>query len=79
MGSFLLALMVYAFYHVYCYDKVEKENQAKIEKFLEDYRAFKPTRCSYADVKRITNQFIEKLGQGAYGTVFKGKLSSKIL
>jgi serine/threonine protein kinase len=45
---------------------------------LEDYRNFKPTRYSYADIKRITNQFIEKLGEGAYGTVFKGKLSNEI-
>jgi serine/threonine protein kinase len=45
---------------------------------LEDYKNFKPTRYSYADVKRITNQFTEKLGEGAYGTVFKGKLSNEI-
>ena len=45
---------------------------------MEDYKALKPTRYSYADVKSITNQLTEKLGQGAYGTVFKGKLSSKI-
>jgi serine/threonine protein kinase len=45
---------------------------------LEDYRNFKPTRYSYADIKRITNQFTEKLGEGAYGTVFKGKLSNEI-
>jgi serine/threonine protein kinase len=45
---------------------------------LEDYRALKPTRYSYADVKRITNQLTEKIGQGAYGTVFKGKLSNEI-
>nr|XP_023916369.1 rust resistance kinase Lr10-like [Quercus suber] len=78
LGPFLLALAVYAFYHVYCYDKTEKENQARIEKFLEDYKALKPTRYSYANIKRITNQLSEKLGQGAYGTVFKGKLSSEI-
>nr|POF05588.1 rust resistance kinase lr10 [Quercus suber] len=70
--------VVYAFCHVYHYDKTEKENQAMIEKFLEDYKALKPTRYLYADVKRITNQLTEKLGQGAYGTVFKGKLSSEI-
>ena len=73
-----MALAVYAFYHVYRYDKIEKENQARIENFLEDYKALKPTRYSYADIKRITNQLSEKLGQGAYGTVFKGKLSSEI-
>ncbi|GMY07488.1 rust resistance kinase Lr10-like [Fagus crenata] len=78
LGSFLLALVLFALYRVYRYDKMEKENQARIEKFLEDYIALKPTRYSYADVKRITNQFNEKLGQGAYGTVFKGKLSNEI-
>ena len=78
MGSFLLALAAYASYHAYRYDITEKENQARIEKFLEDYKALKPTRYSYADIKRITNQLTEKLGQGAYGTVFKGKLSSEI-
>ena len=70
--------MAYAVFHVYRYDKIEKENQARIEKFLDDYKALKPTRYSYNDVKRITNQFTEKLGQGAYGTVFKGKLSNEI-
>uniref|UniRef100_A0A2N9FWU1 Protein kinase domain-containing protein n=1 Tax=Fagus sylvatica TaxID=28930 RepID=A0A2N9FWU1_FAGSY len=70
--------VLFALYRVYRYDKIEKENQARIEKFLEDYIALKPTRYSYADVKRITNQFNEKLGQGAYGTVFKGKLSNEI-
>ncbi|XP_030935778.1 rust resistance kinase Lr10-like [Quercus lobata] len=78
LGSFLLTLVVYALYRVYSYDKTEKENQARIEIFLEDYKALKPTRYSYNDVKRITNQFTEKLGQGAYGTVFKGKFSNEI-
>ncbi|XP_030947418.1 rust resistance kinase Lr10-like [Quercus lobata] len=78
LGSFLLVLVVYALYRVYCYDKTEKENQARIEMFLEDYKALKPTRYSYNDVKRITNQFTEKLGQGAYGIVFKGKFSNEI-
>ncbi|PRQ55782.1 putative glycerophosphodiester phosphodiesterase, protein kinase RLK-Pelle-LRK10L-2 family [Rosa chinensis] len=55
----------------------EKQNHLKIEIFLEDYRALKPSRYSYADIKRITNQFKDKLSQGAYGTVYKGKLSSK--
>ncbi|KAM5551354.1 hypothetical protein ABKV19_026268 [Rosa sericea] len=64
-------------YHVYSSDRKEKQNQLKIENFLEDYRALKPSRYSYADIKRITNQFKDKLGQGAYGTVYKGKLSSE--
>ncbi|BFG34879.1 hypothetical protein CerSpe_211530 [Prunus speciosa] len=66
-------------YYVYNSNKKEKENQLRIERFLDEYRAMKPSRYSYADIKRITSQFKEKLGQGAYGTVFKGTLSSELL
>ncbi|VVA38747.1 PREDICTED: rust resistance kinase Lr10 [Prunus dulcis] len=65
--------------YVYNSNKKEKENQLRIERFLDEYRAMKPSRYSYADLKRITSQFKEKLGQGAYGTVFKGMLSSELL
>jgi len=78
LGPFMVLLSVFALYRFYTYDKVEKEHRAKIEKFLEDYRNFRPMRYLYVDVKRITNQFAEKLGEGAYGTVFKGKLSNEI-
>lgn len=50
----------------------------RIENFLEDYRNCKPIRYSYADIKRITNQFNEKLSQEAFGTIFKGKLANEI-
>ncbi|PRQ55885.1 putative glycerophosphodiester phosphodiesterase, protein kinase RLK-Pelle-LRK10L-2 family [Rosa chinensis] len=73
--TIILLILVTVFYRS---DKKERENQLKIEKFLEDYKALKPSRYSYADIKRITNQFEDKLGQGAYGTVFKGKLSSEV-
>ncbi|KAB1199723.1 hypothetical protein CJ030_MR0G014421 [Morella rubra] len=50
----------------------------RIDYVSQDYKNFKPTRYSYADIKRITSGFTEKLGQGTYGTVFKGKLSNEI-
>ncbi|KAK9096189.1 hypothetical protein Sjap_021686 [Stephania japonica] len=59
-------------------DKLERVNKAKIEKFLEDYKSLKPTRYSYADIKRMTNHFQIKLGEGGYGSVFKGMLSNEI-
>ncbi|KAK3019170.1 hypothetical protein RJ639_004719 [Escallonia herrerae] len=78
-GVFLIVLIGMALYRFVISKKRKKDDQAKIERFLEDYEAQKPTRFSYADIKRFTNQFRDQLGQGSYGTVFKGKLSDDIL
>ncbi|TKY56097.1 Receptor protein kinase [Spatholobus suberectus] len=79
VGLMLLLLLVKALFHAYGYYKMKGEDQARIEKFLVDYRAMKPTRFTYADIKRITNGFSESLGEGAHGAVFKGMLSREIL
>ncbi|KAK8301203.1 hypothetical protein V6Z12_D04G005800 [Gossypium hirsutum] len=79
LGSSIAATIAIAVGWRYRLDKKEKESQVKIEKFLEDYKELKPSRYSYADIKRITNHFKDKLGQGGYGTVFKGRLSSDVL
>uniref|UniRef100_A0A7N2LLK9 Protein kinase domain-containing protein n=1 Tax=Quercus lobata TaxID=97700 RepID=A0A7N2LLK9_QUELO len=78
LGSFLLVLVFICLCHFFRSNRLEKESQVKIEKFLQDYRALKPTRYTYADIKRITKQFKDKLGQGGYGTVFKGNLSNDV-
>ncbi|XP_019251458.1 PREDICTED: rust resistance kinase Lr10-like [Nicotiana attenuata] len=67
-----------ALYEFYSSSQIERENQARVEKFLEDYRALRPTRYTYADIKKITNMFHERLGEGAYGVVYKGTLSNEI-
>ncbi|XP_020520740.1 LEAF RUST 10 DISEASE-RESISTANCE LOCUS RECEPTOR-LIKE PROTEIN KINASE-like 2.1 [Amborella trichopoda] len=50
---------------------VEGQN---VEEFLRNYENEMPTRYSYKDIKKMTNNFREKLGQGGFGTVYKGKL-----
>ncbi|RVW22876.1 Leaf rust 10 disease-resistance locus receptor-like protein kinase-like 1.1-like 2.2 [Vitis vinifera] len=77
-GFFLLMLVIVVPYRVYSSNKVERDNKVKVKKFLEDYEALKPSRYSYADIKRITSQFKDKLGEGGYGTVYKGKLSDEV-
>ncbi|KAK5844333.1 hypothetical protein PVK06_000469 [Gossypium arboreum] len=47
-----------------------------IENFLQSQTNFMPIRYSYTELKRITRGFKDNLGQGGYGTVFKGKLRS---
>ncbi|KAI9073735.1 hypothetical protein K1719_044282 [Acacia pycnantha] len=77
-GSIVLLLLLVVCFYICRYFKHKGEDQVRLETFLKDYQALKPTRFSYADIKRITHKFKDKLGEGAHGTVFKGKLSTEI-
>ncbi|KAF8020109.1 hypothetical protein BT93_G0728 [Corymbia citriodora subsp. variegata] len=46
-----------------------------VEEFLQSYN-FLPIRYSYSNIKKITNHLKEKLGEGGYGSVYKGRLQS---
>ncbi|CAI8605631.1 unnamed protein product [Vicia faba] len=78
IGSMVLVLLFGGLFQIYRYLKMKDEDHARIENFLKDYKALKPTRFSYADIKRITHKHKDKLGEGAHGTVYKGKLSNEI-
>ncbi|XP_058765620.1 LEAF RUST 10 DISEASE-RESISTANCE LOCUS RECEPTOR-LIKE PROTEIN KINASE-like 2.1 isoform X2 [Vicia villosa] len=45
-----------------------------IEEFLKEHGPLPAARYNYSDIKKITNSFKNKLGQGGYGSVYKGKL-----
>ncbi|KAG6655958.1 hypothetical protein CIPAW_05G252500 [Carya illinoinensis] len=47
-----------------------------IEEFLQKHNDLVPIRYSYSEVKKMTKGFKDKLGEGGYGTVFKGTLRS---
>ncbi|KAG5622995.1 hypothetical protein H5410_008213, partial [Solanum commersonii] len=47
-----------------------------IEGFLRTQNNFVPIRYNYSHIKRMTRGFKEKLGEGGYGSVYKGKLRS---
>ncbi|XP_057775663.1 rust resistance kinase Lr10-like isoform X2 [Salvia miltiorrhiza] len=78
VGSFLMLTTIAALIFLCITIIKDRENRKKIEGFLDDYKALKPTRFGYSDIRKITNQFSEKLGEGGYGIVYKGKLSTEI-
>ncbi|KAF6173116.1 hypothetical protein GIB67_020708 [Kingdonia uniflora] len=50
------------------------KNDEKVEEFLRNYGSMAPKRYHYSDITRMTDSFKDKLGQGGFGGVFKGKL-----
>ncbi|XP_059445461.1 rust resistance kinase Lr10-like [Corylus avellana] len=47
-----------------------------IEEFLQTHNNLMPIRYSYSEIKKVTKNFKDKLGEGGYGTVYKGRLRS---
>ncbi|XP_057798682.1 rust resistance kinase Lr10-like isoform X2 [Salvia miltiorrhiza] len=47
-----------------------------VESFLQSENNLAPIRYSYSDIKKMTKGFQVKLGEGGYGSVYKGKLRS---
>ncbi|KAJ1690662.1 hypothetical protein LUZ63_014817 [Rhynchospora breviuscula] len=52
----------------------ERETRLRVERFLATYRITKPTRYTFRELKKVTKQFRDKLGQGGFGSVYKGEL-----
>ncbi|WVZ72165.1 hypothetical protein U9M48_020670 [Paspalum notatum var. saurae] len=77
-ASFILACLVSI---IYC--RKEKRipinqkytgNKPNIEEMLKGYDSLVPKRYKYAELKKITRSFKDKLGEGGYGLVFRGNL-----
>ncbi|KAF4399124.1 hypothetical protein G4B88_023718 [Cannabis sativa] len=66
-------LCIFLFYtwrrrHLSMYDRIEE--------FLQSYNNLVPIRYSYSDIRKMSQGFKDKLGEGGYGSVYKGKLRS---
>jgi len=68
----LSALVVFTFLaHKYWRTKITTD---AVEKFLRMQQMLGPIRFAYTDITEITSHFRDKLGQGGYGSVYKGEL-----
>ncbi|KAG5572366.1 hypothetical protein H5410_062132 [Solanum commersonii] len=53
-------------------NKTPKREDHKVEAFQRQYGSLASTAYSYSDIKKMTNSFKEKIGEGGYGGVYKG-------
>ncbi|XP_061947722.1 LEAF RUST 10 DISEASE-RESISTANCE LOCUS RECEPTOR-LIKE PROTEIN KINASE-like 2.4 isoform X2 [Populus nigra] len=45
-----------------------------VETFMMDYHSLTPKRYLYSDIKKMTKSFVNTLGEGGFGNVYRGKL-----
>ncbi|KAI9088654.1 hypothetical protein K1719_029768 [Acacia pycnantha] len=72
----VFVLIIYWFGRKLLWKNTSKAHQ-DFEAFLKNHGSLATKRYSFSEIKKMTNCFKEKLGQGGYGSVFKGKLHDK--
>ncbi|KAE8820421.1 putative receptor-like protein kinase [Hordeum vulgare] len=73
-----LSLVVAAKFYLSLKSKYNEEINKKVEMFLKAYGTSKPTRYTFPEVKKIARRFKDKLGQGGFGSVYKGELRNGV-
>ncbi|GKV25683.1 hypothetical protein SLEP1_g35082 [Rubroshorea leprosula] len=72
----LLGLSIMIAVIVYKFRRRHLSADDTIEEFLQKQNNFMPIKYSYSKIKKMTRGFKDKLGEGGYGLVSKGKLRS---
>ncbi|KAJ0962785.1 hypothetical protein J5N97_027907 [Dioscorea zingiberensis] len=74
----LLMVLGLTFFYVSRKANRQRVLRMKVEMFLASYKTTKPTRFTYPQIKKIAKRFKNKLGQGGFGSVYKGELPNGI-
>ncbi|KAJ6792775.1 rust resistance kinase Lr10-like isoform X1 [Iris pallida] len=77
-GALVLLSVLVVLLYVYRKSEKERETRLKVERFLATYKATKPKRYTFSELKKMTKQLRHKLGQGGFGSVYKGELPNGV-
>ncbi|KAG6432675.1 hypothetical protein SASPL_104259 [Salvia splendens] len=79
LGSgLLIVILVGMFLWIKCRGKQSYESLVS-EYSFSDYASGVPVQFSYKKLQQLTKGFVEKLGEGGFGSVYRGVLSSKVV
>ncbi|KAM3354182.1 hypothetical protein ACQJBY_025060 [Aegilops geniculata] len=73
-----LSLLVAATLYLSLKSRYNEEINRKVEMFLKAYGTSRPTRYTFPEVRKIARRFKDKLGQGGFGSVYKGELPNGV-
>ncbi|XP_030549133.2 rust resistance kinase Lr10-like [Rhodamnia argentea] len=76
VAKFMIGMPFVVIFLIYKYRRRHLAMDRNIEEFLQAHNNFLPVRYSYSNIKKITRNFKHKLGEGGYGSVYKGTLRS---
>ncbi|XP_058009008.1 LEAF RUST 10 DISEASE-RESISTANCE LOCUS RECEPTOR-LIKE PROTEIN KINASE-like 2.3 [Hevea brasiliensis] len=76
VGRALFGLPFVIAFLVFKWRRKHRSEYDTIEEFLQTHNNLMPIRYSYSHIKKITRGLKEKLGEGGFGSVYKGKLRS---
>ncbi|XP_034710951.1 rust resistance kinase Lr10-like [Vitis riparia] len=76
IGRNVLGILCLLVYLIYKFRRRHLSLDDGIEEFLHSHKNLQPIKYSYSELKKMTHNFKNKLGQGGFGSVYKGKLRS---
>ncbi|KAL8470745.1 hypothetical protein ACS0TY_033347 [Phlomoides rotata] len=74
LASTSIILILFIKRKLFGFEKAKSRNEKDFELFLKNNGNLAPKRYKYPDIKKMTKSFLENLGKGGYGSVYKGKL-----
>uniref|UniRef100_F6H7E5 Protein kinase domain-containing protein n=2 Tax=Vitis vinifera TaxID=29760 RepID=F6H7E5_VITVI len=75
-GRAVIGMLCLCAFLIYKFQRRHLSMDDTLEEFLQSHNNLQPIRYSYSEIKKMTNNFQDKLGQGGFGSVYKGKLRS---
>ncbi|KAL3497736.1 hypothetical protein ACH5RR_040468 [Cinchona calisaya] len=73
-GRMVVGIILLFAFLIYKWHRRHMSRYDTIEEFLQKNNSLMPIRYSYKEIKTMTNNFKDKLGEGGYAVVYKGKL-----